>query len=440
MSSGRKRMENTLAGRARKTGARQLMTPRTILAMVLIGVFSFAAVMTLSGYAGDLRKKNNSGSHALSKSATGFNGIVTLLGEMGKTVEMRRRDRSESFESTDFRFYNDDVTLRIFTLSKPFQAGHFSDMDLSLPALIVLPKWNVIPHRKRRGWVEHNPFQDIFEPDFQAQELEEILGEIVLEIEPARKDKSVKFEISGSGNFDTVKFEAELQRLQTISGENLEPVYETIRGPILVKLKDSGVYILSEPDLLNTHGISLKPNARFALNMLDNITAIEELEPDEFHFDLNLHGFTKRNNIIKTMTQPPFLGALLCILAAGALIFWQGFVRFGDAKPTERDFALGKFSLVDNAARFIKLAERETRMSEKYARLVRRLVISDLGLSARRPEDIDIMLLRREQDRAVSWSWEDLLSRAQCDLDLTHLQNLGRDLNLWRREMTDEHR
>ena len=76
------RITNTLEGRDKRTGLAALMTPKMIISLVLIGIFSFTALVTLSGYAGDLRQQNNGQAHALSRSAIGFGGLTRLLGDM----------------------------------------------------------------------------------------------------------------------------------------------------------------------------------------------------------------------------------------------------------------------------------------------------------------------------------------------------------------------
>lgn len=85
-----KAIRNTLEGRKRSGGARAVFNPRTIILLVILGVFSFGAYFTLSGFSGDLKSGNNGGAHALSKSATGYGGLLHLLKQNGNTVELSR--------------------------------------------------------------------------------------------------------------------------------------------------------------------------------------------------------------------------------------------------------------------------------------------------------------------------------------------------------------
>lgn len=138
------RITNTLEGRKKRTGFAALMTPKMIISLVLIGIFSFAALVTLSGYAGDLRQQNNGQAHALSRSAIGYGGLVQMIGDMDYDVRMSR---------TENVLTEDSNVLRIYTLSRPFQADKFDDMDLNSPTLIVMPKWSTLPVEGSAGWV-----------------------------------------------------------------------------------------------------------------------------------------------------------------------------------------------------------------------------------------------------------------------------------------------
>ena len=110
------RIKNMLGGREKSKGLSALMTPKMIMTLVLIGIFSFAALVTLSGYAGDLRQKNNGQAHALSRSAIGFGGLFRLLDDMDYDVRMAR---SENISTDDL------FVLRVYTMSRPFQADAF---------------------------------------------------------------------------------------------------------------------------------------------------------------------------------------------------------------------------------------------------------------------------------------------------------------------------
>lgn len=420
------RISNTLEGREKRSGLSALMTPKMIISLVLIGIFSFAALVTLSGYAGDLRQKNNGQAHAMSRSAIGYGGLAQLLGDLDFDVRMAR---------TEDVAYADDNALRVFTLSRPYQADALDDLNLYSPTLIIMPKWITTPVKGKAGWVQKGWGEPpIFNVDNHERDLEELTGEVSFaSIET--EDKSVTYTVSSTVGDKDIMPGLEIENLQWLKGENLLDIYRVKAGPVLVKIEDSSTYILSDPDFMNTMGISTKTRARFAVDMIEAVIADANADPNRIDFDLTFHGFGGKTNVIKVLTQPPFLAATLCLLAAGGLIAWQAFSRFGDPLQVKRDYALGKFSLADNAARFIRIAGREPNMANDYAKLVRKQVIKGLNLGGRRPQDIQTILQRREKSLGVVNDFTDLTNRANVTSDNMALMQLAEDLTQWKTKM-----
>ena len=423
----RSRIKNTLEGREKRTGLAALMTPKMIISLVLIGIFSFTALVTLSGYAGDLRQQNNGQAHALSRSAIGFGGLTSLLSDMDYDLRMARSDEVK---------IEDENALRVFTLSRPYQADGLDDLNLSTPTLIVMPKWRTTPIKGTAGWVQKG-WGDVhtFEVDNHERDLKELTGEVSFtRIET--DDKSISYNLTSAVSHNAVAPRFEIESLQWLKGEKLEAVYSVEEGPFLVKVKDTTTYILSDPDFLNTMGIGTKSRARFAVDLIEAIIADAGADPNRIDFDLTFHGFGGRTNVIKVLTQPPFLAATLCLLAAGGLIAWQAFSRFGDPLQVKRNYALGKFSLADNAARFIRIAGREPNMAKDYAALVRKQVIAELNLDGRRPQDIASILQHREKSLNLANGFIDLKNRASVTTDNAALMQLAQDLTHWKHKMT----
>ena len=140
------------------------------------------------------------------------------------------------------------------------------------------------------------------------------------------------------------------------------PEYDVIMRidghPVLIRLKDSRTFLMSEPDLLNTMAFQTQTGARLALGVVDEVLIESEAEFYHADFDVSLHGIEENRNIIKLMVTPPFLAATLCLLLAGGLIGWQGFNRFGDPISERPDYAQGPVSLAETAAEFMKIANR----------------------------------------------------------------------------------
>ncbi|MEM7516728.1 MAG: hypothetical protein AAF368_07370, partial [Planctomycetota bacterium] len=57
--------------------------------------------------------------------------------------------------------------------------------------------------------------------------------------------------------------------LQVIRSKTLEPIIETSAGAVLSRMQNNDIYILSDPDLVNTFGLAEIDNARFAVDLVN---------------------------------------------------------------------------------------------------------------------------------------------------------------------------
>jgi len=324
-------IENQLAGRVRTRDGSLgfLFKPKVIISLVLIGIFSFAALIALSGYAGDLRKDTSGNATATSQSAIGYAGYVQLLKDLGYEVNLAANP------ATPTRSW-ETAPLRIYSLKNTFQSETLKELMDDEAKLIILPKWRRVRHPEKAGWIE-KPYQL---PTYTSTRLSSLLqnADIELEISHASdEDKIAAYDLQfvndafqGAYNDETddstveniaASDKADDYALYAINStvENLQffdfpddtqkpdIILTADSSPILIRLSDTQTYILSEPDLFNTHGISTQSRARLAVNIVDLITNYEGLEPYAIDFDLSIHGLGGGRNIIKLMTLPPFL-------------------------------------------------------------------------------------------------------------------------------------
>ena len=165
-------------------------------------------------------------------------------------------------------------------------------------------------------------------------------------------------------------------KMQVLRGASLTPIVETEDGILLAWAPDAGMYVLSDPDMINTFGLSRIENARFSVQMMD-LLRTDRAEP--IIFDATLHGFVRSENLLQMVFDVPFLGATLTALAAAGLLGWAAVIRFGPPMQEGRAIAFGKLALADNSADLITMARRETRMAPGYLHMIRRRVARDIG-------------------------------------------------------------
>ena len=251
----------------------------------------------------------------------------------------------------------------------------------------------------------------------------------------AEKDAKEKDESDTSSEESDDKAEAE-----TESEPEPLPTHEVVLKiddhPVLIRLEETNTYILSEPDLMNTMAFKSQGGAQLANAIIDEIIDNAALDVLSIDVDVSLHGVESNRNIIKLMVTPPFLAATLCLLAAGILVAWQGFNRFGDPARVNPDYAQGPVSLARTAAEFMGIADRAHYTGEDYADLLRRQVATHLGYKDRATEHIDTLLDAREKRLKIQPPFVDL-KRAISGANQQSYGQYAKALTTWRDAMTE---
>jgi hypothetical protein len=405
-----------------------------IIGLVLIGLFSFTALIGLSGYADDLRDRNNGGAHAFSTSAIGFSGLQRLLKGLGANVTLDPNKAA----------YGENTALRIYTLGSAYQTDGLDELRAGAPKLIILPKWNVTRVPKAPGWVRKFPDRDLQRAEPLASNLEALAGEVSFDrIGKTGGDLAKEFtftltdKISGSDVIYTDYF----PRLQTISGENLLPWVTTASDAIvLAQIKETNTYILADPDFMNTAGLNTKSRARFSMNILNSV--MSDSGANRIIIDLSVHGIGGKQNMIKLFTRPPFLSVTLLICALIGLLGWQAFLRFGDpqkgqAEDFGADLAMGPQSLAKTTAEFLAIARREPHVMADYAALIRKQALEELRSQGRTGTVPDAVLEKRETLKKIDPKFRVLDAKARQITKREDMAQMAEALQNWKKDITE---
>ncbi|MBI1682701.1 hypothetical protein I4Q42_03370 [Caulobacter hibisci] len=400
---------------ARMNRPARMFSPISVLVVVLVGVVSLSGLAVLSAYAPELRKGDDGGVHALSRSSNGFGAIVRLLHLMGRPVVTSRGELSASAEE-GLLVLTPALGMSPVTLDRDDHVG---------PTLIVLPKWRTAPLAKHRGWVT----------TFGADQSPEVLNVLP---EPLRKGTRL---VAGKGK-RTVRLArpsgeafgapVTIETPRTLAGPGWQPVVvDQDGGIVLATRSDSWTYVLADPDYLNTQGLKTLSGARTAVAMLDLIRDDEA----PIVFDVTLHGFKRTRSLMRLMLEPPLLGATLVAVAVALLAGAQAFARFGPPLRSRRAVALGKAALADNTAGLIRLARREHRMAPLYARLIQVSAARAIGA----PRGLDGPALEEFLDRVsrtigATHVYSALAERART-ASPSDLMGVARDLYNWKQEL-----
>ncbi|MAP93615.1 MAG: hypothetical protein CMK07_01575 [Ponticaulis sp.] len=355
-----------------------LVSVRTALIAVLVCALSFASVVVLTAFAPEFEDKDQAGLHAYSRSALGYNFAVRLLQDVGYDVEI---SRDPSLLRTSYR-----RSLLILTPASRYDADELGEVDFERgenPTLIVLPKrWgfknNFNPrHQGRTGLL-------------QVEQVSELTEEVVEGLKVKRVEQLTGFRIDGE--------EANPQftsTVQLLDGDGIRPIFESDQGVMFGQVEGTRTFILSEPELFNTHGLSHPENAQVMLSM------IEEMIGEGLNFpiiaDTTLHGFERSRNLLKKLFEPPLLGVTLVALGTAILLGWSAFLRFGRPRDPEPEIATGRQSLIESTAGLFRQTEQEASLAGDYEQVARRMTLRSLGLPEDTPPDqADALIKRRE--------------------------------------------
>ena len=395
-------------------------SPLTVISLVVIGVLSLAGLGVLSAYAPELKSGNDGGAHGLSKSSVGFGGIVRLLEASGATVVLSRGALGTGSEGS----------LLVLTPTPTTSPDQISDRQHRGPTLIVLPKWIAVPEQGKAGWIST---VGTVEP---SQVLERLPDSIRPGTRIAQRP-GVSSSLLTRPAGEALGPNLAIENLQTISGRDWIPVVIDERGaPVVALRRGTQIYVLSDPDLMNTHGLKRLAGAQVALGILDVVRA----DGESVVFDLTLNGFQRTRSLLRLMLEPPLLGVTLVIVALFVVGGLQAGARFGPAREKARAVALGKQALADNTAGLVRMARREHRMASPYALLVRASVARAIGAPRRLSEpELDAFLDRVGTQSGAEARYSTLATRAAEARTAADLMAIARDLHRWKLEMTHGH-
>jgi hypothetical protein len=387
-----------------------------VLWLILVGVIAFIASLVLTAFSSELQSGDNGQAHALSRSAVGYAGMAELLRQTGRNVRISRTDRP-----------SDQDALIILTPGEMADTAELRKIRFTGPRLIVPAKWATSPHPIRQGWVQDRDVLD----DAVALTALKGYGEAT---ELRIKDGAGRQTLLGA-NGERFALTGPINRFRTLETNDWAPVITDDRGDIVLGRRDD-VWVLSDPDLLNTQGIANLESASSGLALLE----LARSGRPTITFDVTLNGIKSQRNLLQLIFTPPFLGVTLALSLAALLLALQAFGRFGPARQAGRAFALGKQALADNSAALIRMAGREHKMVARYALFVRGEAAKAVGA----PQSLDEAGLEALLDRLSAPlglpPFTELRGAAVAAHDIGSALAAGRRLYSWRLEMTRERR
>ncbi|MEM6464507.1 MAG: hypothetical protein AAF724_21610 [Pseudomonadota bacterium] len=348
-----------------------------VLALLIVGGF---AVILLSGIGADRRVDN---------SVIGLNGLAIWFQDDG--IPVRR-------SAAGFAPEVGDLSLRIMPLY---------DMDLRLDApdpsnadelerqqtqrdinviiygekvsrmltLVLLPKWTTgmiedgIAHRSRL--IPTADFNRLFE-------------QLSLSGLRLQRDNAVfvTHAVGGSGRRQPALFHAQTFVPESVP-DNCRPIVSFGSGVLVIACQsnafDHETYFVSDPDLMNNHGLSVGENAAFVSALVKQLVSGD---PDPVYVDTRVaisttvaadqderQDYQRSGDDLARFFAYPLSALWAVMLFVLAVLFWRGSVRFG---PLEREAGTSpdqsKTAAIATKARLLRLSDSDGYMVADFVR------------------------------------------------------------------------
>lgn len=357
-------------------------TPRNLAIglMLAAAVVSFIAFVVLRVFGGDMIAPPSHGADGYSVSALGHRAFRRLLEESGTTVTSSRFDSAKRAAVSSLLVVAEpDLSDDLDRSAERLFRGMLARPGVTL---VVLPRRDGFDDFEHEGYVrwayEH--------PEGDVQKVLAVIDRgLTLVRRPVGTDpfdaRDVGPRPSLPGPVQLIKPSSHLEPLISLGGE-------VLLGRVLPTNDRSlsEVYILSDPDLIATHGLVRGDNATLA------VAIVERLRPQggSVLFDETLHGFDIRPSLWRELFRPPLVFATGSALFAGLVLVAAGLGRFGRERPAPPPIEPGKRFLVDHTAELLRQGGHAGHALERYLAAT----IQDTGRALHAPASLDAKALR----------------------------------------------
>jgi hypothetical protein len=408
------------------------MSGRLAGLLVLISAVSMLVLSLLFAYAPYLRSDDSSEADVASRSAIGFAGLKELLALSGIASEI---DHGPMMRG------NAHPSLVILTPDITTSAADIAGYDYSAPTLIILPKWTTAAILEKPQWVTKTGILN-----------DNRLNELVAKVAPgvgitykAGSAHNVQIFAGPAAPFGFAPFALKhIEEIKLMSGTtsvlgvrdlSLPNVlaadeHRSLLG--MVRHKGQPIYILTEPDLMNNHGLVDADTARAAVMIVAGLRRGD----GPVRFDVTLNGMSRDPGLLHWLFEPPLVGTTVCALLAALLIGLHAASRFGSPQPATRIFARGKTMLAVNTAELLRIMRREGAMAQRYVHAARELVLVRLGARRHSATEQDELLARLERQNGLNIRYTQLAKEAGEAQNVAALLRIARKAYIWRKGIT----
>ena len=256
----------------RRVSEARVFTRRSVISLVAVGAISFGAAVYLALDGGSGHVALTPVAASFSKSAIGHHAFFEVLERAGVPVRIERAGTTGTAGGAGEADGAREADLALVLEPQPGRFNPYAlDAALSVrTVLLVLPKWHgTSSSTAHPGWLGSVALHAIRKVDAIVQRADS-------EANTYRRHETQRFT---DGRFGA---RPEIDRVQVLRGGTIRPIVASERGGILVgelRRGEHRLWIVSDPDLLNNHGISRGDNAVLEFSMASTISLVESRRP-----------------------------------------------------------------------------------------------------------------------------------------------------------------
>jgi hypothetical protein len=383
----------------------EIFSRRTAAWLAGISAVSLAATLVLLAFSGRMRAGDSPQADAFSRSSIGYRALVELLEAEGVDVVISRFRSAEKAGARAPLLVAEPLALDPDLRAEPGSedpdedpigrgqglGGLITAAEIrGAPVIVVLPKHDGDPSADRDGWIGALGSR----PDGAERALELIAGPgcVVAWPEEAtswssalpggdRPTLAAPQLITAPSAPNPMLHDGAPGRLTAPSAPNpgcdLDPLVWSEAGALVAQLPGSDVYVIADPDLLNTWGMAHGRNAVIAHRLI-----VDRLGATSLVVDGVLRGFFQPPSIWTELLTLPLLPITLHVVGLTLLALAAAAIRFGKPLRLPPRVPPGKRALVDSTAELLDGGGHHAESVRHYLRMSLRHTAAALGLAA----------------------------------------------------------
>jgi len=405
-----------------------VFSSRALVALAVVCGGSLLIGLVIGALGTDITGHRSAGPDSFSHSALGHRALVELLRELHVPVERRLTaggdDRGGMVIVAEPLLTGDDEEAA----RTAWDATYTEFMDF----LVVLPK--------RSG------FSDFHKPGWLGQTWLLLPSQVQKTMDEMDMDARVKRPRRGRRHWEGLPAGLAppvVDDLQLFTSDELQPLWTCEDGMLAAWWQpdpaiNDRIIVLSDPDLLANFGLARGDNARYALDLIDQLGGLAE----GVVIDESVHGFSAPRSIWREFFRFPLSLVAIQLLLTGGALTWLAVRRFGAVMPLPRPHGSGQEYLIENTAGLLQEGGHGVLILQSYLDAAVTAVTRELRLDKRlTPAQARQRLLRIGSARGVSTGLdqvENLVRRAGAERNVRDSQLLAAAgaVQRWRQEMT----